>query len=129
MVKLNTLEEIASSFKVYQQLCTGWGWLKSEAVKRNLTATMKKLEDTMTKQNQDFKQTQNEKEEIQKEIQKVKVGAGGGGNKNLMDFEKRIAEKVLKCAGAGSKSEDPIVNTQKGKIKFLLGNADCSLTV
>lgn len=45
-----------------------------------------------------------------------------------MDFEKRIAKKVLKCAGAGSTSEDPIVNTQKGKIKFL-GNAGCSLTV
>lgn len=86
----------------------------------------------MTKQNQDFKQPQNEKEEIQKELQKVKAGAEGGwggGSKNLMDFEKRIAKKVLKCAGAGSTSEDPIVNTQKGKIKFLLGNAGCSLTV
>lgn len=80
MGKLNTLEaqveEIASSFKVYQQLCTGGEWLKSEAVKRNLTATMKKLEDTMTKQNQDFKQPHNEKEDIQKELQKVKAGAG-----------------------------------------------------
>lgn len=56
-------------------------------------------------------------------------GGLGGGSKNLMDFEKRIAKKVLKCAGAGSTSEDPIVNTQKGKIKFLLGNAGCSLTV
>lgn len=37
------------------------------------------LEDTMTKQNQYFKQPQNEKEEIQKELQKVKAGAGGGG--------------------------------------------------
>lgn len=35
---------------------------------------MKKLEDTMRKQNQDFKQPQNEKEEIQKE---GKGGAGG----------------------------------------------------
>lgn len=84
----------------------------------------------MTKQNQYFKQPQNEKEEIQKELQKVKAGAGGGGrNKNLTDFEKRIAKKVLKCAGAGSTSEDPIVSTQKGKIKFLLGNVGCSLTV
>lgn len=81
MGKLNTLEaqleETASSFKVYQQLCTGGQWLKSEAVKRNLTANMKKLEDTMTKQTQDFKQPQDEKEEIQKELQKVKAGARG----------------------------------------------------
>lgn len=85
MHKLNTLEtqleEIASSFKVYQQLCTEGKWLKSEAVTRNLTANMKKLEDTMTKQNQYFKQPQNEKEEIQKELQKVKAGARGGGTK------------------------------------------------
>lgn len=86
MGNLNTLEapleETASSdFKVYQQLCSGKEWLKSEAVKRNVTANMKKLEDTMTKQNQDFKQPQNEKEEIQKELQKVNVGAVGGGNK------------------------------------------------
>lgn len=85
MGKLKTLEaqlaEIASSCKVYQQLCTGGEWLKSEAVKRNLTANMKKLEDTMTKENQDFKQPQNEKEEIQKELQKLKAGAGEGEQK------------------------------------------------
>lgn len=85
MSKLNTLEaqlgEIASSFKVYQQICTGGECLKSEAVKRNLTANMKKLEDTMTKENQDFKQPQNEKEEIQKELQKLKAGAAGGEQK------------------------------------------------
>jgi len=70
------LEETASSFKVYQQLCTGGEWLKTEAVKRNLTANLKKQEDTKTKQNQDFKQLWNEKEDIQKELQKVKAGAG-----------------------------------------------------
>lgn len=32
----------------------------------------------MTKQNQDFKQPRNEKEEIQKELQKVKAEACGG---------------------------------------------------
>lgn len=41
----------------------------------------------------------------------------------MTDFEKRIAKKVLKCAGARSTGEDPVVNIQKGKIKFLLGNA------
>lgn len=34
-----------------------------------------------------------------------------GEETNLMDFEKRIAKKVLKCAGAGSTSEGPIGNT------------------
>jgi len=33
-----------------------------------------------------------------------------------MDFEKRISKKESKCAGAGSASEDPKVNTQKRKI-------------
>lgn len=58
------LEETESPLKVYQQLCLGnvcmgGEWLKSKAVKRNLTANMKKVEDTLTKQNQDFKQPQN----------------------------------------------------------------------
>lgn len=30
-----------------------------------------------------------------------------------MDFEKRISKKALKCAAAGSASEDPKVNTHK----------------
>lgn len=47
---------------------------------------MKTLGDTMTKQNQNFKQPQNEKEEIQKELQKVKAGACGGRKQKLDGF-------------------------------------------
>lgn len=40
---------------------------------------------------------------------------------NLMDFQKRIVKMLLKHAGAQSASEVPMVNTDKEKIKLLLG--------
>lgn len=94
MGKLNTPEAQLEDSKPVQSLpaalsgqCLHWRrWLKSESVKRNLTANMKTLGDTMTKQNQNFKQPQNEKEEIQKELQKVKAGACGGRKQKLDGF-------------------------------------------